>query len=60
MELSVVNLKGQVVYHHDLGILTPGENLIELDLSGIPGGIYSCQLKSKSTTKATCKLVIAR
>lgn len=60
MRLSVVNLKGQVVYHHDLGILTPGENLIELDLSGIPGGIYSCQLKSKSTTKATCKLVIAR
>lgn len=44
MVLTIVDLKGQVVYQHDPGNLPRGENQIELDLSGLPGGIYSCQL----------------
>jgi len=58
MVLTIVNLKGQVVYHHDPGSLPQGKNQIELDLSGIPGGMYHCQLTNNGTTKVTRKLVI--
>ncbi|MCK5137728.1 MAG: T9SS type A sorting domain-containing protein [Bacteroidales bacterium] len=60
MALTIVDLKGQVVYHHDLGTLPHGKHQIELDLSGIPGGIYNCQLTNNGTIKGTRKLVIAR
>ncbi len=59
MALTFVNLKGQVVYHHDLGRLLPGENRVELDLSSFPNGIYSCQLNNDGMTKSTCKILIA-
>ena len=59
MALTIVNLKGQVVYHHDLGRLLPGENRVELDLSELQNGIYSCQLNSNGITRITCKILIA-
>jgi len=56
--LTIVDLKGQVVVHHDLGSLPQGKNKIELDLSGIKSGIYYCQLRKDGTIKATTKFVI--
>jgi len=56
--LTIVNMKGQVVYRHDLGNFSQGENQVELDLSGIPSGMYHCQLTNNGTLKVTHKLVI--
>jgi hypothetical protein len=58
MALTLVNLKGQAVFHHDLGRLTPGENRVELDLSELPNGIYSCQLNNNGMIRSTCKILI--
>ena len=57
--LTIINLKGQVIYQNDLGSLPQGENKIELNLSGLPNGMYSCQLTSNGTIKGTRKLLIA-
>ena len=58
MALTFVNLKGQAVYHHDLGRLLPGENRVELDLSGLPNGLYACQLCSMGRIKGEQKMLI--
>jgi len=58
MALTFVNLKGQAVYHHDPGILQPGVNKIELDVSGLPNGLYSCQLSSNGRIKGTQKILV--
>jgi hypothetical protein len=58
--LTVMDMKGLAVYQHDLGLLLPGENQIELDLTGFPPGLYRCRLSEKGATKATAKLLIAR
>jgi len=60
ISLTIVDLKGQVIVHHDLGSLPQGENKIELDLSGIQSGIYNCQLTNSGAAKVTRKLVITR
>lgn len=59
MVLTIIDLKGQVVVHHDLGSLPLGENQVELDLSRLQGGIYHCQLTKNGTIKAMRKFVIA-
>jgi hypothetical protein len=59
MALTFVNLKGQAVYHHDMGLLLTGVNRIELDISSLPNGIYNCQLNSNGRTKGTQKMLIA-
>ena len=58
--LTIVDLKGQLVYQYDLGTLPPGENQVQQDLSGLQEGIYICQLTGNGTTKRTRKLLIAR
>jgi hypothetical protein len=58
--LTIVDLKGQLVYQNDLGTLPPGENQVQLDLSGLQEGMYICQLTGNGTTKRTRKLLIAR
>jgi hypothetical protein len=58
MALTFVNLKGQAVYHHDLGRLSQGENRIELDLSSLPNGFYSCQLSNNGRIKGEQKILI--
>ena len=60
MVLTIVNLKGQVVYHNDLGSMPHGGYKIKLDLSDFQNGVYNCLLTSNGTTKVTRKLVIAR
>jgi hypothetical protein len=57
--LTVLNMKGQRVYCHDLGMLPQGDNQINLNLSGLQDGMYNCQL-TNGVTKVTRKLVIAR
>jgi len=59
MTLTFVNMKGQTVYHHDLGILYSGENRIELDVSDLPNGLYSCQLSSNGQIRGTQKILIS-
>lgn len=58
LELSIINLKGQVVYHHEIAGLSPGDHQIELDLSDLNVGIYNCQLSARGSVNATRKLVI--
>jgi len=56
--LTVLDMKGQMVFSKDLGRLPLGVNQIDLNLSGIKDGIYNCQL-TNGTIKVTRKLVIA-
>jgi len=58
MVLNIIDLKGQVVDHRDLGILPLGENTVQLDLSSLHGGIYHLQLSNQETIIATRKLLI--
>jgi hypothetical protein len=58
--LSIADLKGQVVYRYETGILQPDENQLELDLSGLQNGIYYGQLTSNGKTSVTRKFVITR
>jgi len=60
MVLTIVNLKGQVVYQSDLNNLPPGENQIQLDLSGLENGLYNSLLTIDGKTKGACKLILAR
>jgi len=60
LELSIINLKGQAVYRNDLGSLSHGDNQIELDLSSLQNGLYSCHLMENGIIKGMCKLVISR
>ena len=59
MVLTIVDLKGQVVYHDDLSSLSLGKNHVELDLTGLQNGLYSCQLTSNGKSEANCKLLVA-
>jgi hypothetical protein len=56
--LTVLDMKGQMVFNKDLGRLPQGDNQIELNLSGLQDGMYNCQL-TNGTIKVTRKLVIA-
>jgi len=58
LSLTIVNLKGQAVYHYDSGILQPGKNKIELDVSDLPNGLYSCQLSSNGRIRGSQKVLI--
>ncbi|MCK4750649.1 MAG: T9SS type A sorting domain-containing protein, partial [Bacteroidales bacterium] len=58
MVLTVIDLKGRVVFHRNLGILPHGENQVMLDLSGLQNGMYTCQLSNGQSSKVTRKLVI--
>jgi hypothetical protein len=56
--MTIRNIKGQVIYNHDLGSFPPGENQVRLDLKVLPDGLYTCQL-TNGRIKVTRKLVIA-
>jgi hypothetical protein len=58
MMLSITDMKGQEVLHRELGTLPQGKYHVQLDLSGLQDGMYTCQLTS-CTAKVTRKLVIA-
>jgi len=58
MVLTIIDLKGQLVDHRDLGMLPQGENTVQLDLSSLHGGIYNLQLSTHGTIVATRKLLI--
>ena len=60
MVLTIVNLKGQIVYRNNLEILSHGERRIEVDLSALKSGIYNSQLWDHGDVIATRKLVIIR
>jgi hypothetical protein len=58
MVLTIVNLKGQVVYQNDLGTYPQGKNQVVLDLSELKSGIYHNQLSVHGKVIAERKLVI--
>lgn len=56
--LTITNMAGQVVNAMPLHALNAGPNLVELDLSNLPAGIYICHFlsdKSSWTTKMIVK-----
>ena len=55
--LSITDMKGQQVLYKSLGRLPRGRNQIQLDLSGLKDGMYTCVL-TNGTTKATHNLII--
>ncbi len=57
LALNVLDMKGQRVFYHDLGRLPQGVNEVNLDLSGLKDGVYTCQL-TNGTANITRKLVI--
>jgi hypothetical protein len=59
-ELVIVNINGQIVVQKNLGILPPGENKIQLDLSMLETGIYNCRLTNNRKTAGTGKFIVAR
>ena len=59
IELMIINLKGQAVYHKDLGSLPQGDNQIQLDLASLQNGIYTCQLTKNGVVSGTGKLIIS-
>ncbi|MFH0759188.1 MAG: T9SS type A sorting domain-containing protein [Bacteroidota bacterium] len=60
MVLKIIDLKGQVVFQRDLGSLPQDENLIQLDLSSLTGGIYNLQLSNDGTIHGTRKLILIK
>jgi hypothetical protein len=56
--LTVLDMKGQIVFNKDLGRLPHGDHQIELNLSGLKDGMYNCQL-TNGAIKVTRKLVMA-
>jgi hypothetical protein len=56
--LTVLDMKGQMVFNKDLGRLPQGDNRIDLNFAGLKDGIYNCEL-TNGTIKVTRKLVIA-
>ena len=59
-EIVIVNVKGQIVAQKNLGILPPGENKIQIDLSTLETGIYNCRMMNNRETTGTVKFIIAR
>ncbi len=55
--LTITDIKGQQVFYKSLGYLSQGRNQIQLDLSGLKDGMYTCLL-TNGTIKATHNLII--
>jgi hypothetical protein len=59
-ELVIVNVNGQIVVQKNLGVLPPGENKIQLNLSTLETGIYNCRLTNNRAITGTGKFIVAR
>lgn len=44
VELMLVNIQGQIIFHNEYHGLMPGQNQIEIDLSEFKDGIYNCRI----------------
>lgn len=58
IELSLINLKGQIELRSELSNLTSGMHEVELDLSALGSGIYQCRLSERGRIRATQTLLI--
>jgi hypothetical protein len=59
MVLTILDIKGRMLYSKDLGKLPAGDNRIKINLNSFQNGIYTCRL-TNGTLKATRNFVIAR
>jgi len=60
LDLVIIDVNGRVVLQHGAGTLQEGENRVELDISGLPGGVYHCLLKKSDAITESRKFIIAR
>lgn len=58
IRLTIIDINGRVVLEHDPGILFPGENQFQLDLSDLPNGLYTCLLIKNEITSGTQNLIL--
>jgi hypothetical protein len=49
ISLIIIDMSGRLVYEHEHGILFQGKNQIQLDLSALPNGLYTCLLINNGT-----------
>jgi hypothetical protein len=56
--LTILDVKGQIVFKDEPGRLSKGENHVKLNLSGLADGIYTCRITS-GKSNATGRLIIA-
>lgn len=59
IQLTVIDMKGQIVIQNASGNLQPGENEIQLNISDLQNGLYTCILNN-GKSKVMEKLLIAR
>ncbi len=59
VEISIYGMDGREVYHDTQGLLSSGENFLELDLTGMTEGVYICQLSGNGSILYKQKLLIA-
>jgi len=60
ISLSIIDMSGRLVYEHDPGTLFLDKNRIQLDLSALPNGLYTCLLSKDGTAMLSRNLVIIR
>ena len=60
VEVTIVNLNGQVVNRNDFINLSYGENELKINVSGLKNGIYNCRLANNKTIIGNSKLLINR
>ncbi len=58
ISLSIIDMSGRLVYEHDPGILFQHKNQIQLDLSALPNGLYTCQVRNNESAIASKNLII--
>ncbi|MFY9154432.1 MAG: T9SS type A sorting domain-containing protein [Prolixibacteraceae bacterium] len=58
--LKIFNINGQIVFQKELGILKQGENQIQMNLSALKNGFYTCQLTGKKKIFTAKKFMISR
>ena len=60
MIFTMFDMSGKLVFQRELGSTVQGENLIQIDISALKNGIYTCQLESENHKRMMQKLSINR
>ncbi len=59
ISLSIFDMSGRLVHKHDPGTLFQDKTQIQLDLSALPNGLYTCLMSKNGTAIASQNLVIS-
>ncbi len=58
ISLSIFDMSGRLVHKHDPGTLFQGKNQIQLDLSDLPNGLYTCLVRKNGAAAASQNIFI--